>query len=174
MKRTFSLEHIFAALSILPLVIFLRVAGWYGFTYAAWMRAFLAGAALASAVLFFFFLKKNPVRDILLASSLFLVSGGIAFLAGAKPVLDFYLKWQGSVFIAWYLAVRAGLLFAPGLFTGLVRDPYAKRAELAFILSPLAMAWSVFHRNLLLSTVLPVALLLFVLSLAGRSEVTQP
>lgn len=89
-------------------------------------------------------------------------------------MLDFYSRWQGSVFIAWYLALRAGLLLAPGLFAGLVRDPYAERAGLACVLSALSLAWSVFHSNVLLSTALPVALLLLVLSLAGRNEATQP
>ncbi len=163
-------KNIFLLLGILPLLVFLRVAGWYGFTYRAWELAFLTGAALTSAVLALSAWRKVPVRDITLASSLMLLSGGLGFLTGTSSLTGFYCRWQGSVFIAWYLAVRAGLALAPKLSAGLVYDPYAALPKLAFGLSLLALAWSLFHKDLLVSVVLPFALLTAGLSLACRQK----
>lgn len=167
-KRYLTRENIFTALGIIPLMVFLRVAGWYGFTDEAWMRAFVSGAALSVIVLALSAWLKVPARDAVIAASMMLISGGIAFLAGLEPVVNFYGRRQGSVFIAWYLAVRAGLALAPKLSSGLVHDPYADRPGLASGLALLALAWSLFHRNLLVSVVLPFALLTISLSLACR------
>jgi len=167
MRALFTQKNFFTALAVIPLVVFLRVARHYGLTDDAWMRAFVTGAALSLLVLALSFFRRAPLRDILLASSLLLVSGGAAFLADFRPVIDFYKRFQGSVFIAWYLGLRLLLLFYPGL-AGYVRDPYAKVPKLAAGLTAAVLVWSLFHSDLVVSTVIPVTLLSVFLSLAAR------
>ncbi|OIO04016.1 MAG: hypothetical protein AUJ51_02745 [Elusimicrobia bacterium CG1_02_56_21] len=163
-------KNIYQLLGILPLLVFLRVTRWYGFTYRAWELAFLTGAALTSAVLALSAWRKVPVRDIVLASSLMLLSGGLGFLTGQSSLTGFYSRWQGSIFIAWYLAVRAGLALAPELSDGLVYDPYAVRPKLASALAVLALVWSLFHKDLLVSVALPMSLATAGLTLACRKK----
>ena len=161
-------KNFFSMLAFIPLVVFLRVARYGQFTDEAWMRAFVAGAALSALVLALYAFRRVPVRDILLASSLLLILGGAAFLAGIGPVLAVYKNFQGSVFIALYLGLRLFLLFFPGLLSGYVHDPYERAPKLAASLLAVVLAWSFFYKSILVSTVLPVTAVLLALSYVCR------
>lgn len=161
-------RNIFMLLAFIPLWVFLGVAGRGNFTDAAWRLAFETGAALSIAVLALSFLRRVPVRDVLAASSLLLIVGGLAFLADIAPVLAVYKKFQGSVFIGWYLGLRLFLLLFPGRLSGYIHDPYKTSPRLAVGLLAVVLVWSFFRRDLLVSTVLPMAAALLTLSLAGR------
>ncbi|MBI4655484.1 MAG: hypothetical protein HY746_01930 [Elusimicrobia bacterium] len=139
MRRTL---HI--AVAIFPVMVFLRVARHYGLTDQAWMRAFVTGAALSLIIITAFVLKRARFRDLLFASGLLLVSGAIAFLADIKPMLAVYKRFQGSIFMFWYLLVRAVFAFAPGMISAFVQDPYEKAPKLAAVFTSAMFVWSFF------------------------------
>ncbi len=156
------------ALTFLPLFVFLRVARRYNFTDDGWMRAFITGAVLSAAVIAIFAVKRVPFRDLLLAFGLLLISGGIAFLADIRPVVAGYKRFQGSVFMAWYLTVRVVFALAPAFLSGFVYDPYKRATKLAAAFAAAGFLWSLFHKNLLLSAFLPIILMMAVFTAYER------
>ncbi|MDO8803720.1 MAG: hypothetical protein Q7R35_04765 [Elusimicrobiota bacterium] len=173
MNKIFTRRRILTAISLLPLAVFLKVARHYGLTEDAWMRAFLAGAALSAALMAVFAAIRVPLRDILLALGLLFISGAAAFLADLRPVLAVYERFQGSVFLVWYLLVRAVFYFAPELLSVFAFDPYERAPGLAAALTAGVFVWSLFHRDILVSTVLPMTLMMILLSLAGRAPSSE-
>ena len=173
MKKIFTRRRILTAISLLPLAVFLKVARHYGGTEDAWRRAFLTGAAFSGVLIAVFAVKRVPFRDILLAFGLLFISGAIAFLADLRPVLAVYARFQGSVFLAWYLLVRAAFYLAPGPLSVFAFDPYKRAPGLAAVLTTVVFAWSLFHRNVLVSTVLPTALMMLLLSPVERGSTRE-
>lgn len=170
LKKIFTRRRILTAVSLLPLAVFLKVARHYGGTEDAWRRAFLTGAALSGVLMAVFAARRVPFRDILLAFGLLFISGAIAFLADLRPVLAVYARFQGSVFLAWYLLVRAAFYFAPGPLSVLAFDPYKKAPGLAAVLTACVFTWSLFHRDVLVSTVLPMTVMMILLSPVERGS----
>jgi len=168
LKKIFTRRRVLTAAFLLPLAVFLKVARHYGGTEDAWRRAFLAGTAISGVLMAVLAAKRVPFRDILLAFGLLFISGSIAFLADLRPVLAVYARFQGSVFLAWYLLVRAAFYLAPGPLSVFAFDPYKRAPGLAAVLTTVVFAWSLFHRNVLVSTVLPTALMMLLLSPVER------
>jgi len=159
MKKLLSNKGVSTGLSFTSLVIFMSVAQRYGFTDAAWRRAFITGAAVVLCLLAVFAVFRVKCRDILFASALLLVSGAMAFILELAPMVAAYKRFQGSVFMLWYLLVRGVFAFAPGLIAGFVRDPYARIPVRAAVCGTAVFAWSLCFSGLMVSIVLPVVLM---------------
>ena len=168
MKKLLSHRIVSAALTFLPLAVFLRVASHYNFTDDGWMRAFVTGAALSAALIALLAVKRVPFRDLLLAFGLLLISGGIAFLADIRPVIAGYKRFQGSVFMAWYLAVRVVFALSPAFLSGFVYDPFKRAPKLAAAFAAAGFFWSLFQKDLILSAFLPIILMTVVLTAYER------
>lgn len=156
MKKLLAHRAVSISLSFLPLVVFLRVSHHYGYTDPGWMRGFLTGSALVLGILLLYAAARLRLRDMLLAAALLLFSGAIAFLADIWPMLTAYRRFQGSVFMLWYLLVRAAFAFAPGLISGFVHDPYAAIPVRAALLAAAVFAWSLVFSGVVVSIVLPL------------------
>ncbi len=163
MEKVFNRRNLTTALALIPLNIFLRVARHYGHTDDAWMRAFVTGALLALLVAGLSLWRRLPVRDLLFAFILLFVTGAIAFLAGIPTVVYGYKSFQGTALLAWYLLTRAWLSLAPGPLARFVYDPYTEVPRAAALLSAAAFVWSMFSDNVMISTVLPMFLIIAVL-----------
>ena len=159
MNKLLSNRAVSTSLAFLPLVVFMRVSQHYGFTDPGWMRGFLSGSALTVVLLGLFAAARARVRDILFASGLLLFSGALAFLAEIGPMLVIYKRFQGSVYMLWYLLVRALFAFSPRLIGGFVYDPYAACPGRAAVFAAAVFGWSLCFSGLLLSIVLPVILM---------------
>ena len=172
MKKLLSHRAISMALTFLPLFVFLRVASHYNFTDDGWMRAFITGAAISAAIIALFAVKRVPFRDLLLAFGLLLISGAIAFLADIRPVTAGYKRFQGSVFMAWYLTVRVVFALAPGFLSGFVYDPYKRATKLAAAFAAAGFLWSLSQKDLVLSAFLPIILMMTVFAAYERYKPT--
>ncbi len=159
MKKLLARRTVSISLSLLPLVVFMRVSYHYGFTDPGWMRGFLTGSGLALALILLYSAARLRLRDMLFAAALLLFSGSIAFLADIGPMLTAYRRFQGSVYMLWYLLVRAVFAFAPRLISGFVYDPYAAAPGRAAFFAVCVFAWSLLARGLVVSIVIPVILM---------------
>lgn len=159
MKKLLAHRAVSIPLSFLPLVVFLRVSYHYGYSDPGWLRGFLTGSALVLAIILLCAAARLRLRDMLFAAALLLFSGAIAFLADIWPMLTAYRRFQGSVFMLWYLLVRALFAFAPRLISGFVYDPYSAIPVRAAVLAAAVFAWSLFFNGVVVSIVLPLTIM---------------
>ena len=156
MKKLLAHRAVTLSLSFLPLVVFLRISYHYGYTDPGWMKGFLTGSALVLLIILAHAASRLRLRDLLFAAALLLLSGAVAFLADLTPMLTAYRRFQGSVFMLWYLLVRAAFAFAPRLISGFVYDPYAAVPVRAALLAAAVFAWSLIFSGIVVSIVLPL------------------
>lgn len=171
MEKVFNGRNLSTALALIPLNIFMRVAKHYGYTDAAWMKAFLVGAALSLAIAGVSVWRRFPVRDLLFAFVLLFVTGAIAFLADIDAVIYGYKGHQGTSLMIWYLLTRAWLALRPGDLARWVYDPYAKAPRAAGIFAAAIFAWSFTSNSVLFSVGIPMFLMIVFLY---RSELQAP
>ncbi len=160
MEKVFNKRNFSTALALIPLNVFMRVARHYGYTDAAWMKAFLVGAALSLAIAGISVWRRFPVRDLLFAFILLFVTGAIAFLADIDTVIYGYKGHQGTSLMVWYLLTRAWLALRPGDLARFVYDPYAKVPLAAGIFAAAIFAWSFASDSVLVSVGIPMFLMI--------------
>ncbi|MDQ7772275.1 MAG: hypothetical protein RDU13_02000 [Elusimicrobiales bacterium] len=169
MRRALTRENLFFGLSLVPLAVFLRLAGMGGYTDEAWALSFRTGAALCAGFAVLSLRARVKPRDVFGAAALLLCTGALSFLAGLAPVIDLYREYQGAVFMFWYAALRLALALRPVLFAVWLDDRFSRRRGLAALLAAAAFAWSFFfHRDLLAGTAAPFILMNAALHLACR------
>lgn len=160
MEKVFNGRNLSTALALIPLNVFMRVAKHYGYTDAAWMKAFLVGAALSLAVAGVSVWRRFPVRDLLFAFVLLFVTGAIAFLADIDAVIYGYKGHQGTSLMIWYLLTRAWLALRPKDLAAFVYDPYVKVPLAAGLFAAAIFAWSFTSNSVLMSVGIPMFLMI--------------
>ncbi len=134
-------------------------------TVARWEAAFKLGAVLAALEIAVLSFRKAPMNRLILGGNIWLLAGGLAFLAGQESFLRVYERLgEVSVFIA---ILTVGILTTAFSKNGFVGVEGASRAVIAQslwliagVVAALCMA-IYFKGNVKLAAVLPLTALAF-------------
>jgi hypothetical protein len=151
-------KYIKSVVTFLPIVTFLAVARFYGFTGDAWKMAFHVGAALALVICVFYLVKKLRTVDIAIAIYAFLWMGSIAFLFDIAYITYLNDKYQESVFWMAILVIKIINFLWPKLLDRFVSGTlHSIRYNAFMVLLAIGGTWmsSINHGDILYSAIIP-------------------
>jgi len=150
--------------ALIPIVTFVAISQWYGYTDAGWKLAFLIAGGLALAYSITSYISGVVVDRFIMAVNLFLMIGGIAFLANITPILTFYQLH--TVQVVWLSLIIVGCvtLFTKPGYIGITdaTPPAIRKASLQLLAATFVIVVVAYLLSSFISSSLVVATGLFI------------